>query len=182
MSRPLKLRTMSWRGKLLFVLCFPLIVVVVVVFCLALVVASPWLGLRRWRRRRSVTASLGDRAVFVWSSRRGWDALIRNNVLPLLDDRSVRAVWRRRTKALPEKRLWTVLQADLHQLRCWPSVPFIASLDEKAKRFSKVTSLNAKLRPFKLRGKRSAATQEAVRPILCEAFRGHGVSLAIGDD
>ncbi len=181
MSRPLKLRTTTWRGKLLFVLCFPLIVVVVVVFCLALVVVSPWLGLRRWRRRRSVTASLGDRAVFVWSSRRGWDALIRNNVLPLLNDRGVRPVWRRRTKTPPEELLWTVLQADLHQLRCRPSVPFIVSLDEKAKRFSKVTSLNAKLRSLKSCGRRSTAAQEAVRPILCEAFREHGVSLAIGN-
>lgn len=181
MSRSQVQRAPSSLGKLVALVLFPLTVSVIVGICVAFAIASPWLCLRRWRRRRNAMKSLASRAVFVWSSNRGWDALVRNNVLPLLDDCNVYALHRRRKKPTPEAWLYQAVQEDLHRFGCWPPVPFVASLDEKAKRFHKVTSLNATLRPLKPCGKRSVATQEAVCPILREAFREHGLSAAVRD-
>lgn len=140
---------------------------------------------RRLRRR------LRDRTVLVYHRRRGWAALMENNVLPLLADRDVTPhrrirLWRRdmatamrdqRSGDAPLRRL-LVLPPELICVFPSASCPFLVTIGRTGRDAARVTPLNETLRPLKALGKRSRDTQARVAVLLDAALRAHRELLA----
>jgi hypothetical protein len=129
------------------------------------------------RSGRRAFGDLGGRTILVYTRKRGWNETIVNNVLPLLPPERVRVLVRQCLTDPVNHTLYRLVGE-----HCWrsghrESMPYLISLTTAKTEKARVVGLHKSLLPFKRSAKRSAATQAAIRPILDEALREHGIVL-----
>lgn len=163
----------SWYGVAIIIAIFPLIVAFAIFAVFDATVIEP---IRTRRARRRAVRICRGRPLLVLGSRHGWRDFLANNVVAQFGDQVV-CVWKVSSENHPTYALLSVARNELHRCGKWPSFPFLISLRGDGRERSLLTELHQSLLPYKRLAKRSAETQAAVRPILDEALRRHGVSL-----
>lgn len=113
---------------------------------------------------------------FVYRRSRGWEAIVENNVLPVLGERHIQPFRRPRLgrdgkPTGKNKALVHLITLDLARSDSHRSHPFLLTIARTHRRKPRVVPLHEALRPLKPRGKRSTDTQAQVAAILDAALQ-----------
>lgn len=155
-----------------------LVIAATAVFLIAVFVPFELYSNRR-QTRRAVNKA-GGRIVFVYTSRRGWNELVVNNILPLLEDEGILPLNRTGGRDGNDEVLLQVIRAECTRRYGWgsgPPAPFFASLQGYHRRAWIFTPLHGELLPYKYQRRRSRDTQQFIQPIIDSALQTHRASI-----
>lgn len=140
--------------------------------------AAAWREIADRRRLRRALKILHGRIILVWSRRHGWNELMVNNVLPVLNLDEVYPHCRQTTL---EKRGSDPLAGALYDLVVQlprrmetPISPFLLSLCPATGKVTSITLLNSRFQQFRTLGQKSEVAQAAIRPVLQAMIDAHG--------